>query len=660
MALQSGNVGAPEKMPGPGEALAVRGQWYQYQQHQQLDERDGFLMWLRGEFAAANAIIDSLCHHLRVVGEPGEYDAVMGCIQQRRCNWNPVLHMQQYFPVAEVIYALQQVGWRRQQRVAGFDGGVKMGNLKEYRRGVRGHRGGGEGQNSSVETNSKNYVKPNADRNEDVRENNNLDGGAERGKAEEKNGKEEKKDSFVKASGSTRGSTADSECETEGADEGSCIVRKESRSIQILNEKQNHNVTPKTFVSTESYDGKLVNVVDGLKLYEELFDDLEVSKLVNLVNDLRASGRRGQLQGQTFLISKKPARGHGREMIQLGVSITDAPSEDESASGISKDRKTEPIPALLEDVIHRLLTMQVVSVKPDSCIIDIFNEGDFSQPHIWPQLFSRPVCVLFLTECDMTFGKVITADHPGDFRGSLKLSVSPGSMLVMQGRSADFARHAMPSIGKQRMLVTMTKLLPKKTAPSDVQHVPSSVAAPPSHWVPPLSHSPNHIRHPVAPKHTVPVPTTGVLPAPTAHPQVPSQNGIQPLFVPVPVAPAMPFPAPVAVLPASSGWPVPLSRHPPPRLPLPGTGVFLPPPGSGNSVNQHISTPGTENITAESPSLLEKDNDPLKLNGNGTSPEADWKKPSEECNGNIDGTSQLRATTEEHQNVDCTKPAAPV
>lgn len=39
-------------------------------------------------------------------------------------------------------------------------------------------------------------------------------------------------------------------------------------------------------------------MVDGLKLYEELYDDLEVSKLVNLVNDLRASGRRGQLQGK--------------------------------------------------------------------------------------------------------------------------------------------------------------------------------------------------------------------------------------------------------------------------------------------------------------------------------------------------------------------------
>ncbi|KAF6146548.1 hypothetical protein GIB67_008834 [Kingdonia uniflora] len=81
-----------------------------------VDERDGFISWLRGEFAAANAIIDSLCHHLRTTGEPNEYDVVLSSIQQRRCNWHPVLHMQQYFSVSEVLFALQQVAWSKQQR----------------------------------------------------------------------------------------------------------------------------------------------------------------------------------------------------------------------------------------------------------------------------------------------------------------------------------------------------------------------------------------------------------------------------------------------------------------------------------------------------------------------------------------------------------------
>lgn len=39
-------------------------------------------------------------------------------------------------------------------------------------------------------------------------------------------------------------------------------------------------------------------MVNGLKLYDELFDDSGVRKMVNLVNDLRAAGRRGLFQGK--------------------------------------------------------------------------------------------------------------------------------------------------------------------------------------------------------------------------------------------------------------------------------------------------------------------------------------------------------------------------
>lgn len=110
MAMPSGNSVIPRKMqfPNGGDAHSQR-QWFP-------DERDGFIYWLKGEFAAANAIIDSLCEHLRTTSEPGEYDMVIGCIQQRRCNWTPVLYLQQYFSVAEINLALQQVAWRKQPR----------------------------------------------------------------------------------------------------------------------------------------------------------------------------------------------------------------------------------------------------------------------------------------------------------------------------------------------------------------------------------------------------------------------------------------------------------------------------------------------------------------------------------------------------------------
>ncbi|XP_010554383.1 PREDICTED: uncharacterized protein LOC104824118 isoform X3 [Tarenaya hassleriana] len=78
------------------------------------DERDEFILWLWSESPAANAIIDLLCQHLHAVEDPGEYDTVLAGISQRRYNWTPVLHMQQYFPVADVVYSLQQIAWMRQ------------------------------------------------------------------------------------------------------------------------------------------------------------------------------------------------------------------------------------------------------------------------------------------------------------------------------------------------------------------------------------------------------------------------------------------------------------------------------------------------------------------------------------------------------------------
>ncbi|KAK8624689.1 hypothetical protein V6N13_089577 [Hibiscus sabdariffa] len=50
-------------------------------------------------------MIDAICNHLREVGEAGEYEALIACIQQRRCHWNCVLHMQ-FFSIIEVSYAL--------------------------------------------------------------------------------------------------------------------------------------------------------------------------------------------------------------------------------------------------------------------------------------------------------------------------------------------------------------------------------------------------------------------------------------------------------------------------------------------------------------------------------------------------------------------------
>ncbi|KAJ9135672.1 hypothetical protein P3X46_032825 [Hevea brasiliensis] len=680
MAMPPGNVVISDKMQFPaGGGGGVGNEIHQQHPHRHqwfpVDERDGFISWLRGEFAAANAIIDSLCHHLRAVGEPGEYDLVIGCIQQRRYNWNPVLHMQQYFSVGEVIVALQQVALRKQQQQQHryYYDQAKVGG-KEFKRSSsagfnKGQRGGGEvvkeAVNSSVGSDSFDGNSSGNGGNEKIEE---IKSGGDGGKLEDKSRAlaEDKKDTTVKphrdnhlkSSGNSEGTLSENlEAETLAVDEQSSPKENDSHSSQNESVRQNTTITAKTFVGAEMVEGKTVNVVDGLKLYEQLLDDVEVSKLVSLVNDLRASGRRGQFQGQTYVVSKRPMKGHGREMIQLGLPIADAPAEDENAAGTSKDRRIESIPTLLQDVIDRIVSMQIITMKPDSCIIDIYNEGDHSQPYMWPSWFGKPISVLFLTECDLTFGRVITADHPGDYRGSLKLPLAPGSLLVMQGKSTDFAKHAIPAIRKQRILVTFTKSQPKKFAQSDGHRLPSLAAASSPHWGPPPSRSPNHIRHPV-PKHYPAIPTTGVLPAPAIQPQIRLPNGVQPLFVTTPVAAPMPFPAPVPIPSVSTGWPAAPLRHPPNRfpVPVPGTGVFLPPPGSGNASSPQITLTTTEiNLPVETTSLPEKEDGTGKSNPvTCASPKEklDGKTQRQDCNGIPDGRAVTKE--EEQESVDHT------
>ncbi|KAF6146549.1 hypothetical protein GIB67_008835 [Kingdonia uniflora] len=484
--------------------------------------------------------------------------------------------------------------------------------------------------------------------------------------------------------------------------------------------KQITSPVSKTFVGTEIVDGRQVNVVEGLRLYEELIDNSETAKIVTLANEMRVAGRRGQLQGkfncllffpysqiitigidevvpaiqqwiipapdsnckalvvgfdsnckalvvgfplpdrlvylfcasikfewsvsiyiynlqslstgQAFVLLKRPMKGHGREMIQLGPPIADAPLEDEETAGISKGTfLIEAIPELLQDVVARLVQSKVMAVKPDSCIIDFFNEGDYSHAHMFPYWYGRPVCILFLTECDITLGREIVADRPGDYRGTLKLSLSAGSLLSLQGKSADFAKHALPSLRKQRIIVTFTKSQPKRFVPSDSPRLPL--------WGPPPNPRPmtHHFRHPGGPKHYGAVPMVpingGVLPPPPSirSQHLPPPNEMSPMFVTTTtqVPPVVPLP------PAQPGW----VAIPPPRLPLPGTGVFLPPPGSSNqSLPPSTATENevweTQGPLENEPSLEKPDN---TSSGTGKDGNSDGQVKTQSCNGSLNG-----------------------
>ncbi|CAN7020725.1 unnamed protein product [Brassica rapa subsp. trilocularis] len=562
MAMPPGNVAPPSDKLQFTPPIAVAGSWIP-------DERDVYISWMRGEFAAANAIIDTLCQHLQAIGDQSQYDAVISAIQHRQSSWSQAIYMQPYYTIADIYKALQHAAWRwklktpqqqqqqPQRHYNAADQNLKFGG-KRSGYGFNKHHHGGGGGYRGAESLARNGHHLNSDSHN-----------VEAKLASDVKGlsiAEEKRDGSEKPKSDRKDLE---ESESAGGETQAEIVNHDSKDNNLSSEEKQDEKDKectasmaKTFVVEEMYEAKVVNVVEGLRLYENMVDAKEVSQLVSLVNNLRTAGRRGQLQTEAYVGYKRPNRGHGREMIQLGLPIADTMPDDESIKGkfFEKCRRIEPIPSFLSDIIERLVTKQIIPVKPDACIIDFFNEGDHSQPHMLAPWFGRPVGILSLSECDFTFGRVIVSDHPGDYKGSLKLSLTPGSVLLVEGKSADLAKFAIHSIPKQRILITFTKSQPRNSITG-------------SNWAPPPSRSPpnqHHNRHPTAPpKHYPVIPTTGVFPP---------NGAVQPIFIAPspPLPPQMPFPG--GVLPGATVWPHPRHQPPPqPRLPVPGTGVFLPP-----------------------------------------------------------------------------------
>lgn len=84
--------------PGPGPAVMP-----------ESFAKDAIIAWFRGEFAAANAIIDALCAHLKQLDDLGSgYDSVFAAIHRRRLNWIPILQMQKYYSIADVAVELRK------------------------------------------------------------------------------------------------------------------------------------------------------------------------------------------------------------------------------------------------------------------------------------------------------------------------------------------------------------------------------------------------------------------------------------------------------------------------------------------------------------------------------------------------------------------------
>ncbi|KAJ3676323.1 hypothetical protein LUZ60_003735 [Juncus effusus] len=409
--------------------------------------------WYRTEFAAANAIIDALCGHLAQIGAGGgaEYEAVFAALHRRRLNWFPVMHLQKFFSIAEIANELNRVTAARTVAAANEAAELAIKKAAAAEAVVEEVSEGGEVIDPSTGENSQ------ESHGEILDVDDSSVGSPDRKTTSEEDGGSQGEHSIVESQGDQSMTENFQLC----TDHEDCISRPER--IKIL----------KGFIAKESIKGHMVNVVKGLKIYEDIFTGSELLKLGDYINELRQAGRKGELSGETYIFFNKEMKGNKREILQLGVPLFQ-PTTDEAASNI------EPIPAVLEAVIDHLVLWRLIpeSRRPNSCIINFFDEDESSQPYYKPPHLDNPISTLLLSETSMAFGRALFSDQNGNYKGPLSLELKQGSLLVMRGNSADMARHVVCPSSTKRVSISFVRVRPPLNHMMDSSHpIPSPTNA---------------------------------------------------------------------------------------------------------------------------------------------------------------------------------------
>ncbi|KAK4847065.1 hypothetical protein QYF36_025085 [Acer negundo] len=220
-------------------------------------------------------------------------------------------------------------------------------------------------------------------------------------------------------------------------------------------------VRDKDFVHVERIDGRAKNVIQGLELHTKVFNAEEQKRIVEYVYNLQHKGRKGQLRERTYSEPRKWMRGKGRVTIQCGCSYNYATDKNGNPPGIIRDEDVDPLPPLFKLMIKRLVRWHVLQPTciPNSCIVNIYDEGDCIPPHIDHHDFLRPFCtVSFLTECNILFGSNLKVLSPGEFSGPVSIPLPVGSVLILNGNGADIAKHCVPAVPAKRISITFRKM----------------------------------------------------------------------------------------------------------------------------------------------------------------------------------------------------------
>ncbi|KAI6671486.1 hypothetical protein NL676_006371 [Syzygium grande] len=222
------------------------------------------------------------------------------------------------------------------------------------------------------------------------------------------------------------------------------LPREQREHIRFMNVKRK-----KDYICLERFEGKLVNILQGLELHTGVFSAAEQKRIIDYVYQLEDMGKRGELKERTYTAPQKWMRGKGRVTIQFGCCYNYAMDRNGNPPGILQNEMVDPLPHLFKVIIRRLIRWHVLppTCIPDSCIVNIYEEGDCIPPHIDNHDF-----------CDIVFGSKLKVIAAGEFAGTYAVPLPVGSVLVLNGNGADVAKHCVPAVPTKRISITFRKM----------------------------------------------------------------------------------------------------------------------------------------------------------------------------------------------------------
>ncbi|KAK4254371.1 hypothetical protein QN277_009766 [Acacia crassicarpa] len=217
----------------------------------------------------------------------------------------------------------------------------------------------------------------------------------------------------------------------------------------------------KDFEHIEKMDGRDINILQGLQLHHQVFNAEEQRNIVKYVYKLQERGQKGNFKRRTYSEPKKWMRGKGRVTIQFGCCYNYARDNHGNPPGILRDEEADPLPNLFKKMIKRLVRWHIIPATciPNSCVVNIYEEGDCIPPHIDHHDFVRPFStVSLLSECDILFGSNLKVVRPGEFEGPAFVTLPVGSVFIFNGNGADKAKHCIPSVRTKRISITFRRV----------------------------------------------------------------------------------------------------------------------------------------------------------------------------------------------------------